>query len=111
MSKPEYGIVDYFYERAYLPQDIEPDISVTQIFGEVNIPDAQGRLFVVPAGSLSLDDIAKVDDLHATAVLGNGEGLWSTFEAEISEQLKPDILLVDSRTGLNQSCVITTTGC
>ncbi len=102
MSKPEYGIVDYFYERAYLPQDIEPDISVTQIFGEVNIPDAQGRLFVVPAGSLSLDYIAKVDDLHATAVLGNGEGLWSTFEAEISEQLKPDILLVDSRTGLNQ---------
>lgn len=102
MVAPKYGIVDYFYERAYLPQGIKPDISVAQIFGEVNIPNATGRLFVVPAGSLSLDYIAKVDDLHATTILGNGEGLWTTFEHEIFEQIKPDVLLVDSRTGLNQ---------
>lgn len=99
--QPEYGIVDYFYERSYLPEGVEPSISITQIFGEVSIPNATGRLFVVPAGCLSLDYIAKVDDLRATTVLDNGETLWSTFSREIQNQLKPDVILVDSRTGVN----------
>ncbi|NJK29474.1 MAG: AAA family ATPase [Acaryochloris sp. RU_4_1] len=99
---PKYGIVDYFYERSYSPDGIEPTISVTQIFGEVRIPNATGRLFVVPAGSLDLDYISKVDDLRATTVTDSGENLWSIFSREIQEQLKPDILLIDSRTGINQ---------
>lgn len=100
--QPKYGIVDYFYERSYLPEGIEPSIAVTQIFGEVKIPNATGRLFVVPAGSLNLDYISKVDDLRATTVTDSGENLWSIFSREIQEQLKPDIVLIDSRTGINQ---------
>ncbi|NES17560.1 MAG: AAA family ATPase [Symploca sp. SIO3E6] len=100
--QPEYGIVDYFYERSYLPEGVEPSISVAQIFGEVRIPNATGRLFVVPAGDFNLDYIAKVDDLRATTVVDRGENLWSIFTREIQEQLKPDIILVDSRTGINQ---------
>ena len=100
--QPEYGIVDYFYERSYLPEGIEPNISVAQIFGEVRVPNATGRLFVVPAGTLNLDYISKVDDLRATTVTDSGENLWSVFSREIQEQLKPDILLIDSRTGINQ---------
>jgi cellulose biosynthesis protein BcsQ len=99
---PEFGIVDYFYERSYLPEGLEPNISIAKIFGEVTIPDATGRLFIVPAGSLSLDYIAKVDDLRATTILDNGETLWSIFSREIQEQLKPDVILVDSRTGINE---------
>ncbi len=60
---PKYGIVDYFYERSYMPEDVEPEISITEIFGEVRILDAPGRLFL---------------------------------------QLQPDIILVDSRTGINE---------
>ncbi|MFM6114872.1 MAG: ParA family protein [Sphaerospermopsis kisseleviana] len=100
--QPEYGIVDYFYERSYLPEGVEPSILITHIFGEVRIPNATGRLFVVPAGCLSLDYIAKVDDLHATTVIDGNENLWSVFKREIYEQLKPDIILIDSRTGINQ---------
>ncbi|BAZ04837.1 hypothetical protein NIES3974_14800 [Calothrix sp. NIES-3974] len=100
--KPRYGIVDYFYERSYLPEGLEPSISVAEIFGEVRIPNATGRLFVVPAGFLSLDYITKVDDLRATTIIDSGESLWSIFSQEIQEHLKPDILLVDSRTGINQ---------
>ncbi len=100
--EPAYGIVDYFYERSYLPEGSSPSISVTQIFGEVRIPNATGRLFVVPAGSLNLDYISKVDDLRATTVVDSGENLWSIFSREIQEHLKPDIILVDSRTGINQ---------
>jgi len=100
--QPKYGIVDYFYERSYLPDGVEPSISIAQIFGEVRVPNATGRLFVVPAGTLDLDYISKVDDLRATTITDNGESLWSVFSREIQEQLKPDILLIDSRTGLNQ---------
>ena len=100
--QPKHGIVDYFYERSYLPEGVKPDISVARIFGEVRIPNATGRLFVVPAGTLDLDYISKVDDLRATTVTDSGENLWSIFSREIQEQLKPDILLIDSRTGINQ---------
>ncbi|MGB8346522.1 MAG: AAA family ATPase, partial [Ktedonobacteraceae bacterium] len=91
---PQYGIVDYFYERAYLPEGVEPNIPVTKIFGEVRIADAPGRVFVVPAGTLSLDYIAKVDDLRANTITENGEDLWSIFYREITEQLQPDVILV-----------------
>ena len=100
--QPKYGIVDYFYERSYLPEGIEPNISIAEIFGEVRIPNATGRLFVVPAGFLNLDYVSKVDDLHATTVIDGNQSLWSVFKVEIYEQLKPDIILIDSRTGINQ---------
>ncbi|QMS90007.1 AAA family ATPase [Nostoc edaphicum CCNP1411] len=100
--QPKYGIVDYFYERSYLPEGVEPNISIAEIFGEVRIPNATGRLFVVPAGFLNLDYVSKVDDLHATTVIDGDQSLWSVFKREIYEQLKPDIILIDSRTGINQ---------
>jgi cellulose biosynthesis protein BcsQ len=100
--QPAYGIVDYFYERSYLPEGVQPSISVSQIFGEVKVPNATGRLFIVPAGTLNFDYISKVDDLRATTISDRGETLWSIFKREISEQLNPDIILVDSRTGINQ---------
>ena len=100
--QPKYGIVDYFYERSYLPDGVEPSISIAEILGEVRVPNATGRLFVVPAGCLTLDYISKVDDLHATTVIDGNQSLWSVFKKEIQEQVKPDILLVDSRTGINQ---------
>ncbi|NER04610.1 MAG: AAA family ATPase, partial [Okeania sp. SIO3C4] len=101
-KQPKYGIVDYFYERSYLPEGIEPSILITDIFSEVRIPNATGRLFVVPAGYLSLDYVSKVDDLYATTVIDGNQNLWSIFKQEIQEQLKPDIILIDSRTGINQ---------
>ncbi|ODG96283.1 ATPase [Nostoc sp. KVJ20] len=100
--QPKYGIVDYFYERSYLPKDVEPSISIAEIFGEVKISNATGRLFVVPAGCLNLDYVSKVDDLHATTSIDGDQSLWSIFKREIYEQLKPDIILIDSRTGINQ---------
>ncbi|GAC1393087.1 MAG: ParA family protein [Ktedonobacteraceae bacterium] len=99
---PEHGIVDYFYERAYLPRDAEPSISIADIFGEIRIPNASGRIFVVPAGTLTINYLAEIDDLRSAAITERGEDLWSTFYREITEQLQPDIILVDSRTGFNE---------
>ncbi|MDJ0520183.1 MAG: AAA family ATPase, partial [Trichodesmium sp. MO_231.B1] len=100
--QPKYGIVDYFYERSYLPEGVKPNILITDIFSEVKISNATGRVFVVPAGYLSLDYVSKVDDIHATTVIDGDKNLWSIFKEEIQEQLKPDIILIDSRTGINQ---------
>jgi len=97
-----YGIVDYFYERAYIPDGIKPRISVAEIFEEVRIPDAPGRLFVVPAGNLDLDYITKVGDLRISIITRTGEDLWTTFFNDINQQVQPDIILVDSRTGINE---------
>ena len=95
------GLVDYFYERAYgLEGTYETEI--TDIFGEVEIPNALGRLFVVPAGEMSLDYVAKVDDLRATTLTDTGQSLWEVLVADLKRQLAPDLILVDSRTGLNQ---------
>jgi len=101
-QQPKYGIVDYFYERSYLPDEVDPSVLITEIFGEAKIPNATGRVFVVPAGYLSLDYMSKVDDLYATTVIDGNQNLWSIFKQEIQEQLKPDILLIDSRNGINQ---------
>ena len=101
-SNLESGIVDYFYEQAYLPEGLKPEIPITKIFSEVTIPDAPGRLFVVPAGILNLDYITKVEDIRTTATTETGETLWSVFKKEIQNQLKPDVILVDSRTGINE---------
>lgn len=100
---PEYGIVDYFYERSYMPEEagIEPTIAVSQLFSEVPIPNASGQLFVVPAGKLDLEYITKVDDLRTSTTL-RGKDLWTLFFEDIKEQLQPDVILVDSRTGINE---------
>ncbi len=95
-----YGIIDYFYSRAYGSE--EQHISVADIFGEVSIPDASGRLFVVSAGKLNLDYLAQIEDLSTTITTRAGEDLWTTFFNDINQQVQPDIILVDSRTGLNK---------
>ena len=94
--------MDYFCERPYLPKDIEPTFPITKIFGEVRVPNAPGRLFVVPVGPLSLDYMAKLDDLRTYATTAMVRGLWSFFFREITEQLQPDIILVDSRAGIQR---------
>jgi cellulose biosynthesis protein BcsQ len=96
---PEYGIVDYFYERSYYPSGVAPDTLIGDIVSEVQIPNSLGRLFVVPVGSLDLDYITKIDDLRALAVTEEGEDLWSVFFREITEQLQPDVILIDSSRG------------
>ncbi|NJK65765.1 MAG: AAA family ATPase [Microcoleus sp. SU_5_3] len=102
VPQPKYGIVDYFYERSYLPEGVEPNISIAEIFGEVRIPNATGRLFVVPAGCLNLDYVAKVDDLHATTVIDREDNLWSVFKRKIHQHLNPDIILIDASNGFDR---------
>lgn len=97
--KPKYGMVDYLYERAYAPQNAY-QVHVSEMFGEVRLENTSGRLFVIPAGQMSLNFLAKMDDLKLSAL--QGSSIWKAFTQEINNQLHPDIILVDSRTGINE---------
>ena len=102
---PEGDILDYFCERPELPEDedIAPTFPITKIFGEVRVPNASGRLFVVPISPTSLDYVTKLEVLRATAIdARRSKELWSFFFQEITELLQPDILLVDSAKGFDE---------
>lgn len=97
--QPQHGIVEYLYERSYSPTNTY-QIHVTDLFGEVHLEDSPGRLFVIPAGKIDLNYLAKVDDLRVAAF---HEGrVWNDFIKEVSDQIHPDIILIDSRTGINE---------
>jgi cellulose biosynthesis protein BcsQ len=100
---PEGDILDYCCERPKIPEDIEPTFPITKIFGEVRVPDASGRLFVVPISPTSLDYMAKVEDLRTVAIPArHSKKLWSFFFQEITELLQPDIILIDSAKGFDE---------
>ncbi|MBD2161633.1 AAA family ATPase [Limnothrix sp. FACHB-1083] len=105
-DSPEVGIVDYFYERAYAPDGANYEIQIGDILAEYRdqqLGDTRGgRFFVVPTGKLDLDYLAKVDDLKASTWVNGNESLWDVFTRDIKKQIEPDLILVDSRTGLNQ---------
>lgn len=126
VKNPPFGIIDYFYSHAYtsqeekqapddelfqeekqapdddLPLEEERVLSVAKILGEVETPDLPGRIFLVPAGKLDLNYLAKIEDLGVTIATHAGAKLWTTFLNEIEQHIQPDIILVDSRTGLNK---------
>lgn len=99
----QHGLIDYLYERAHIPdvEEIQPAIAIKDICSEVSLAEATGRLFVIPAGPLNFDYIAQVDDLQPNTLTHRGEDLWSVFYRDITAQLQPDIILVDSHPGLN----------
>lgn len=93
--EPKYGLVDYLYERSNNIDDFE--IGVTDIIGEISVP--KGSLFIIPAGKFNIDYVAKVDDLKNLPIYD--DSLWTEFKSNLIEQLEPDFVLVDSRTGIN----------
>ena len=98
-DKPLKGLVEFLYERCYA-LDNAYQLHISDIFGEVQIENSSGRLFVIPAGDIDLNYIAKVDDLRVSAL--KNRDIWETFKGEVTKQLQPDFILVDSRTGINE---------
>lgn len=96
---PQYGLVDYLYERLNATSiESTYNINVWDIIGEVGV--TKGRLFVVPSStSINADYVLKVDDLRNLDFTDNR--IWEDFKSELQTQLNPDLILVDSRTGIN----------
>lgn len=106
------GLVDYLWERQVRPfENSELDeletclVSVNPgkkiaISYVVEDPVSRAQINVIPAGVVGPDYVRRLHTLSYQDVLTSSNDAWSLFEREMVEQLDPDILLIDARTGL-----------
>lgn len=110
----EYGLVDYLWERQVKPDvqgggsDLQTALvntGVTEVVGiayAVEDPISRAQVYVIPAGSATRDYVQRLSTLSYRDVLSRSDDAWSQFERELKEQLDPEIVLIDARTGLGE---------
>ncbi len=108
----EAGLIDYLWERQVRPFDPQTGDGLetclvggttedrTPIAYPVEDPVSRAEIHVIPAGEINDDYIRRLYTLSSQDVLSSHEDAWSLLEREIADQLDPDIMLIDARTGL-----------
>jgi len=107
------GLVDYLWERQVKPsEDVGGKLTTalvsagstdkTGIAYAVEDPVTRAQVYVVPAGSASRDYVQRLGTLSYRDVCSRSDDAWSQFEQELKDQLDPEIVLVDARTGLGE---------
>lgn len=106
------GLVDYLWERQVRPSDTGAEEGLETCLVEVKKgqrnaisyavedPVSRAQIHVIPAGVVSSTFVRRLHTLSSRDVLRYNDDAWSLFEKELVEQLQPDILLIDARTGL-----------
>lgn len=97
-SKPGKGIVDYVLE--YLRTGVAPDVT-SYVHASESFPDSQGQLWVMPAGEAGPDYPERLLSINWQELYSQKEGylLIENLKAQWQETLRPDYVLIDSRTG------------
>ncbi len=106
------GLVDYLWERQVRPFDPVTEEGLETCLVEVKKgqrnaisyavedPVSRAQIHVIPAGVVGSNFVRRLHTLSYQDVLTRTDDAWSLFEKELVEQLQPDILLIDARTGL-----------
>lgn len=106
------GLVDYLWERQIRPFDPStreglqtcivnaPGILGQPIAYTIDDEESRTQIHVIPAGSVGPEYVRRLHTLSSQDVLSRPDDAWSLFEQELIQQLDPDILLIDARTGL-----------
>lgn len=106
------GLVDYLWERQVRPFDLAtgegldtclvgtPAGRAKAISYAVEDPVSRAQVQVIPAGLVGDDYIRRLHTLSFEDVLTRSDDAWALFERELAEQLDPDFILIDARTGL-----------
>jgi MinD-like ATPase involved in chromosome partitioning or flagellar assembly len=96
-KKPTKGIVDFVIE--YLETNEPPDIS--EFVYRCTIPKATGQLWVMPAGASNDQYDTRFKSIDWRELYENRDGylLFEDAKAQWDQLLKPDYVLIDSRTG------------
>jgi MinD-like ATPase involved in chromosome partitioning or flagellar assembly len=106
------GVIEYLINRSYSDEPIELNDYIIEVDKEYT---NQGSIYVMPAGNLSdscidddekygihldhfLEGLARVDLSGSEIIIKQFFQLFNDIE---NSQFKPDILLIDSRTGFN----------
>ena len=105
------GLLDYIYEftsTGNIPASVDKFLLKAK-----NIPENQGDIRLIPAGNvLSAEywqNLASID-WHALFYKEGGEGIpfFLELKEKIYKEVKPDFLLIDSRTGITEMSGICT---
>lgn len=112
-EKIEAGIVDFLWERQVLPFENEhSDILSTclvpmgnshkrkAISYVVEDESTRAQVHVIPAGVVGKEYVQRLFTLSSEMALARADDAWAIFEKELTEQIDPDVLLIDARTGL-----------
>jgi MinD-like ATPase involved in chromosome partitioning or flagellar assembly len=110
-SEISVGLIDYLWERQVRPFDPKTEDGLETCL--VNIhpnkkaisyvvedPISRAQINVIPAGAVGANYVRRLHTLSYQDVLTKEDDAWSLFEKELVEQLAPDVLLIDARTGL-----------
>jgi cellulose biosynthesis protein BcsQ len=115
-SHPSYGIVDFLLEQEIHNEvfTAESQRRITDYSIPVSdkwITDAGGALFVIPAGDLSADYIEKIGRLNLIGIdIHDQNNPIRQFIANLNTEIKPDIIMIDCRTGFSDIGGITLNG-
>jgi cellulose biosynthesis protein BcsQ len=111
-QKTEVGIIDFLWERQVLPFDSEESGNLTTclvatgntqkkaISYVVEDESTRAEVHVIPAGVIGNEYVQRLFTLSSEMALLRADDAWGMFEKELVEQIDPDILLIDARTGL-----------
>ncbi len=98
------GVLDYLYQRSLTPEEDIPNISdcITQI----NL-QSRGELFLVSAGQYNENYIHQLTDLDMRSFYKSGKNPVKQLIEDIKIKLKPDVILIDARSGFTDVGAIT----
>lgn len=104
------GLIDYLWERQVRPYDSHTGEGLetclvesgrrTAISYTVEDQVSRAQVHVIPAGAVNANYIRKLHTLSYQEALTRSDDAWTLFENELAEQIEPDIILIDARTGL-----------
>ncbi|MGL5749269.1 MAG: tyrosine-protein kinase family protein [Paraclostridium sp.] len=98
-----YGLIDYIYNQMY-EKGTDKNIHITDIYTKIEGSKSEnmsGNLYVVPAGNLNNEYIYKLSKIQPNLVSRNNYIADLIKELESKQELNLDIVLIDSRTGIN----------
>lgn len=108
----EEGLIDYLWERqtCFFDDNNRATIHLsgsnqgkrTGIVYSISDPQSRRDLFIVPAGKIGQRYIQRLSVLSTAQLFASTIDPWYQFEQELWEQIEPDIMLIDARTGLNE---------
>ncbi|MCK4261093.1 MAG: AAA family ATPase [Halanaerobiales bacterium] len=96
----KYGLVDYLYEQMMVTDAKDRKLDISDIFTDIKFDETlKGNLYVVPSGLLSPEYVYKLKQLQPNFV--SQKDYLNDLIVEFEKNLNLDIVLIDSRTGLN----------
>jgi MinD-like ATPase involved in chromosome partitioning or flagellar assembly len=98
-AKSRYGVLDYIHQRFLTPDENLPNI--VDCFYPIDLA-VRGELYLVPAGEYDEGYIHRLADLDMRLLYQRVTNPFHQLLDDIIEELDPDIILIDARTGFTE---------